>query len=299
MNQATRYVLGIYQLGVLIRDSLEYGVTKEKYDLKIYNTRKANIKHCVEDNSPFMHFISQQKEIGQEIKNNVLNFIDLVYGDESRVAHVENNELIVDPAFSTQVFDYIVGLHETISDIVKGYVNQSKTNNTYDEKLERLVEKDDLFYRCITSLVLTDAIHRFYLEFNREMQQSKGQTTPQATFVNNELNKVVGYFNFVQEHSKINDPEFVKEHPVMAEEKYSKNVEASKRVLSLMGGKEKLIEGENLRDVIMHAHEEWAKLCQVKEYDWRAIYVDIWQELTDFEKSLKQAVPTDNGNKAN
>ena len=277
MNQATRYVLGIYQLGVLIRDSFEYGIPKENYDVNAYNTKKTNIKHCVEEKSPFMHFLSQQEKIGDEIRNNVENFIDLVYGDEARVAHIDEGKLIVDPAFGTQVFDYIVGLHETISDIVKGYVEQSKTNNTYYDKLEELVKKDDMFFRCIASLVLTDSMHRLFVDFNRTMQEAKGEQNPQSSFVANELNKVIGFYNFVQQHSKLTD------------EKYSANVALTTRVLNLMSGKEKLEEGKNLREEIVHLHEEWTKLCQVAELDWRKTYVEIWQELTDFERSLQQA----------
>ncbi len=283
MNQATRYVLGIYQLGVLIRDSFEYGIPKKEYNLETYNQRKANIKHCVESNSPFMHFLSQQssvpegqeKSIGEEIRKNVTDFIDLVYGEEARAAHIEDNKLIVDPAFSTQVFDYIVGLHETISDITKGYVEQSKTNGTYYDKLEELVKKDDVFFRCISSLVLTDAIHRLFVEFNRTMNEAKGEQNPQSSFVANELNKVIGFYNFVQNHSKVED------------EKYKNNVELTKKIFSYISGAEKLEEGKNLRDEFQHLHEEWTKVSQVSELDWRKTYVEIWQELVDFERDLQ------------
>lgn len=276
MNQATRYVMGIYQLGVLIRDSLEYGIPKENYDLNVYETRKSNIKHTIEDNSPFMHFLSQQKEIGDEIKKNVLDFVDLVYGDDARVAHVEDGKLVVDPAFATQVFDYVVGLHETISDIVRGYLTQSKTNNTYEAEFEELVNKDEVFYRAISSLVLTDAMHRLFVEFNRTMQEAKGQSNPQSTFVSNELNKVIGFFNFVQSHSKIE-----------GNEKYTHCVEATRKILAYMGGQEKVEEGKNLRDEILALHEEWTKFCQVAELDWRKTYVEEWQDLTDFERNLQ------------
>ena len=281
MNQETRYVLGIYQLGVLIRDSYEYGIPKENYDLKVYEQRKAGIKHCVEANSPFMHFLSQQEKIGDEIKKNVTDFIELVYGDESRVAHVEDGKLIIDPAFSAQVFDYIVGLHETLNDIVKGYVAQSKEKHNLDEKLEVLMEKDNLFYRSISSLVLTDAIHRLFVEFNKTMNEAKGQQNPQSSFVASELNKVLGYYNFVQNHAQIEDA------------KYVANVESTKKVIQYISGQEKPEEGKNLRDIMVSLHEEWVKLCQVSELDWKKTYIEIWQELADFERSLQQA------NKAN
>ncbi len=282
MNQETRYVLGIYQLGVIIRDSFEYGIPKPNYDLNVYNQRKAGIKHCVEENSPFMHFLSQQEKIGEEIKKNVLDFIDLVYGDESRVAHVEDGKLVIDPAFSNQVFDYIVGLHETLNDIVKGYVEQSK-NNTHnlEDKLEVLLEKDNLFYRSISSLVLTDAIHRLFVEFNKTMNEAKGQQNPQSSFVASELNKVLGYYNFVQQHSDIKN------------EKYLNNVEATKKVISYISGQEKVEEGKNLRDIMVALHEDWVKICQVNELDWKTTYVEIWQELSEFERNLQ------NANKAN
>ena len=39
MNQTTRFVMGIYQVSLMIRDALEYIQNKETFDLNVYKQR--------------------------------------------------------------------------------------------------------------------------------------------------------------------------------------------------------------------------------------------------------------------
>ena len=45
MNQTTRFVMGIYQVSLMIRDALEYIQNKETFDLNVYKQRKQFIEH--------------------------------------------------------------------------------------------------------------------------------------------------------------------------------------------------------------------------------------------------------------
>ncbi len=276
MNQETRFLMGIYQVNVIIRDSLEYGIPKSNYSKEVYEQRKASILHGLEDNAPLIHFLKQQKEndVGKSIQNNINDFIDLIYGNDARVVHTEDNKLIVDTAFATQVFDYVVGLHETINDILHGFINYNKEHGTYEESFGELMGKDDIFYRSITYLVLTDSLARLFQEFNKTMNEAKGKENPQSSFVINEIRKVIGFLNFLDEHTHIEN------------EKYLKNKELSHEVIDLMSGSKKPEEGKTIPMYITDLHNEWSKLCQVTELDWKKTYVEIWQELSEFEEKI-------------
>lgn len=279
MNQETRYLMGIYQVAVIIRDTLEYGIPKDNYDKNIYLQRKQSLLHGLEPNSPLSHFLDQQKdnEIGDKIRKNLNDFVELVYSDDARVCHIDGEKLIVDSAFANQVFDYVVGLRETLNDIIRGFMNFNKQQGTHEEQVEQLITKDEVFYRSITLLVLTDAVRRLFEEFNRTMNENQGKENPQSTFVVNELRKVLSFIQFVREHSKVED------------EKFKKNVELSLEVIDLISGNKKPEEGRTIRSYIDNLHNKWTQYCQVAELDWKKDYVELWQELADFEQEMLNA----------
>ena len=285
MNQESRYLLGIYQVAVIIRDSLEYGIPKPTYDKNIYLQRRNSLLHGLEDNSPLSHFLRQQNgDIGEKIRKNLDDFVDLVYGNEARVCHIDGDTLVVDPAFSIQVFDYVVGIRETLNDIVDGFLNYNRANQNSEEATETLIAKDLVFYRSITLLVLSDALQRLFVDFNRTMNEAQGKENPQSSFVVSELRQVIGFINFVREHSKIEDA------------KFTNNVDLTLEVIDLMSGNKKPEEGKGIRDYVNNLHESWTKYCQVAELDWKKTYVEVWQDLADFERDLTSQQNANNNN---
>ena len=67
MNNATRFIMGIYQVSLMVRDTLEYVQGRPEHDINFYNQRKQIILHGLEDNSPLSHFLSQNGEVGEKI----------------------------------------------------------------------------------------------------------------------------------------------------------------------------------------------------------------------------------------
>lgn len=275
MNQTTRYVMDIYQVSVIIRDTLEYLIPKEKgYDVNVYNQRKEVIKTSLTENHPFSRFLSGNAEMGEKVRQNVTDFYDLVYGDESRAVFIENENVIVDNGYATQLLDYVVGLHETIYEICKGFIKNAQENNTYEESFGILIEKENAFYRCLSSLIITDQIHKLFVDFNKAMHESKGQTSPQSNFIANELKKSIGFFMFVEQHSNY-ETSFYKEA-----------VEKTKFVIDCMGGKQKIDEtGEGLKNAIFSLREMWQSNVQLTEGEWRANYQFVVRELINYDKA--------------
>lgn len=286
MNQTTRYVMDIYQVSVVIRDTLEYLIPKKDgYNTDIYKQRKEIIRISLLENHPFARFLANNKEMGEKVKQNMTDFYEMVYGDESRAVFLENDKVIVDSGYYTQLLDYIVGLHETIYEICLGFIKNAKENNTYEEALDVLVQKENAFYRCVASLVITDQIHRLFVEFNKAMHESKGENTPQSSFIGNELKKNVGFFGFVEQHAHYED------------DIYKLAVTKTKFVVDCMGGKEKIDDtGEGLRKEILNLHELWTKTVVLSENEWRATYQSVVQDLIAYDKEMQEkrnSTPTD------
>lgn len=282
MNQTTRYVMDIYQVSVIVRDSLEYLIPKKDgYNANVYKQRREVIRLSLTENHPFARFLANNGEMGEKVKQNITDFYDLVYGDESRAVFLENDNVVVDSGYSTQLLDYVVGLHETIYEMCLGFINSSKENNTYEESFENLVNKENAFYRCLSSMIITDQIHKLFVDFNKAMHESKGEQTPQSNFIANELRKTIGFFMFVEQHAKYED------------EFYKVAVEKSKFVIDCMGGKQKIDDtGEGLRKAIIDLHEMWNRILMLTEAEWRPVYQSVVQELLNYDKERQAAATT-------
>ena len=256
MNETSKFAIELYHVALVLRESAEYAVHKNEYALNIYRRNKDMITRLTSENAPFDNLLKQNGENGEKIRRNIADFIELVYADDARAVRVEDEKVIVDPAFSTQIFDYVVGLHETIHDILRDFEKQSRQSGTFEDFVGVLFEKDDLYYRSVLSLLLTDEIHRLFLEFNKTMKEANGKENPQSSFVLGEINRIIGFYNFVQNHSQI------------TEEKYKTAQTNTTHVLAVMAGKEQPKEGKDIRKEIIELNAEWKMLVNITGMDW-------------------------------
>lgn len=256
MNQASKYAIELYHVSLVIRESVEYAIRKDNYDVSVYNRNKDMITKLTSENTPFDNLLKQNGENGNKIRENVSSFIDLLYSDDARAVRVEDNKVIVDYAFSTQIFDYVVGLHEVLNDILNGFTKKAKEEGNLEDFIENLFIEDNLYYRSLLSLHLTNEIHNLFLEFNKTMKEANGKENPQSSFVLQELNKVIGYYNFVQNHSTIKD------------EKYLNAQKDTTHVLEIMSGKATPNEGKDTRREIIELREEWTMITRSSGIFW-------------------------------
>ena len=126
-------------------------------------------------------------------------------------------------------------------------------------------------------MVITDQIHRLFVEFNKAMHESKGQATPQSNFIGNDLKRNIGFFKFVEEHANYEDSI------------YKLAVEKTKFVVDCMGGKEKIDEtGEGLRKEILNLHELWMKTVLLSEAEWKNVYQSTITDLIENDKQMME-----------
>lgn len=277
MNDATRFIMGIYQVQLMVRDTLEYVQGRPDHDVNFLNQRKNIIKHGMEENSPLSHFLNQNGEVGEKIRTNLNDFIDFAYGDESTYLTVENGKLIVDHAQDLKALDYIVGLRETLMDIIKKFIERTKQEGTGEANLENMVTLDDAFYRVLSSLIIFDLTHKEFVEFNKAMHENEGKPSPQSNFVLNDMKKLVGYLKFVHEHANKEDTVY--------EDIYQKNF----TVLNYMEGSKPLPNNNGLKGEIDQLHADYVKLLAEREIPWRTSYSAVWNELVGYEQGIRKA----------
>ena len=64
MNQTSYFVFGIYQLNLLLRDSMEYMVPNRQFSVEMYDKRKEGFTALTAENSPFGRFFSYESRKG-------------------------------------------------------------------------------------------------------------------------------------------------------------------------------------------------------------------------------------------
>lgn len=269
--------MGIYQVSLMVRDTLEYVQGRPSHDVNFYNQRKQIIAHGMEENSPLSHFLSQNGEVGEKIRSNLNDFIEFAYSDESTYLTIENGNLIVDHAQDLKALDYIVGLRETLMDIVKKFAENSKQAGNLEVSLENLIALDEAFYRVLSSLIIFDLTHKEFVEFNKAMHDNGGKPSPQSNFVINDMKKLVGYTKFVHEHANKEDTVY--------EEAYQQNFTC----LNYMEGSKPLPNNNGMKGEIDAVHNKYVQILSQRELPWRTAYNGLWNELVGYEQGLRQA----------
>ena len=282
MNDATRFIMGIYQVSLMVRDTLEYVQGRPEHDVNFYNQRKQIIAHGLEENSPLSHFLSQNGEVGEKIRSNLNDFVDFAYSENSTYLTIENGKLIVDHAQDLKALDYIIGLRETLIDIIKKFIERTKTENTAEPGLENMIKLDDQFYRILSSLIIFDLTHKEFVEFNKAMHENNGKPSPQSNFVINDMKKLVGFTKFVHEHADKEDTVY--------EEVYQQNFTC----LNYMEGSKPLPNNNGMKGEIDAVHNRYVQVLSERELPWRTAYSAIWNELVGYEQALRQTRANEN-----
>lgn len=277
MNQTSHFIFGIYHFNLMIRDTLEYTLERKEYNIQAYEQRRKNMLAMLDNPSPLRQFLDQNKETGEKIDAQLREFIEDIYGEKSTIVHRSGDELRVDKAQHIAVYNYIVGLHETLSDITRGYINFAKKQNMAEDSFIALVDDDERLYRCIAYMAIFDDVEKTFIEFNQAMHETKGQPSPQSNFIVNDLKRYIGFIKFVQAHNTIQD------------EKLKKMMDDTEMMFSYMEGKEKLPEDKKFPQLFQENKNYIRSLVAEYEQKWKVRFESVYRALVEFERSRMNA----------
>lgn len=240
-----RFVFGMLEVAMVVRDTMEYFVPTtngQGYDVNKYHARQEIVRQMTNENSPFYHFCRQnglgsakdQKtgvetpNRGQKLLDNVHDLIALVYGEDARFIRVVDGKIVVDPSYYVPVLESIIGVRETLNDVLGVVVNSMKKAdpNALDPKFEELIAVEQRYCRAIELRVTSMQLNSTFLRFNKAVQKYvqtlqsstsvnpltdpnfKPTDDPEVAFDNNEMGKLFGFMNFIINHSHETDAEF-------------------------------------------------------------------------------------------
>ena len=135
LNSTNQYIFNIYHYLLNLRDTMEYSIDRE-HSKELYDQRLSVLTKGIEEGSALGNFLNNNKEQGDKIREKLQEFINDIYGKDSTVIKVtEDGKVRVDHTQHVKLFDEVVGLQESVRDILYGYMNFARSKNETDEDM--------------------------------------------------------------------------------------------------------------------------------------------------------------------
>ena len=267
MNNFSLYTFRLYHYLLTVRDTLEYSIKRE-HKLEVYESRKKILTDNLNEGTPFGDFLKNNGETGEKIKEKISTFIDDLYSENSTILMPSGETVRVDVAQIVTLYDMTVGITETLRDIVFQYINYGLKNQDVDQTLVQLVSEDERMYRIILSMLVMRSFQESFAEFQKVMNESKGQPTPQSNFiVQNELAKYAELLRMIRQHNH-----FIDNETLDALDKCIQVVEMSE-------GRRERRDNKNFPDLFKEALDGVNALLQKTGPKWQELFNKALQEM--------------------
>lgn len=280
LNNTNQYIFNIYHYLLNLRDTVEYTIDRE-HDRNIYDQRLNVLTKGLESGSALGNFLDNNKEQGDKIKEKMKEFLDDVYGQDSTILKLtEDGKLRVDHTQHLKIFDQVIGLQESVRDILYGYMNYARSKNESDEDMVRLVTLDERMTRTIFAMLLMRDFEKSFGEFQKVMAESNGQPTPQSNFiVQNEISKMASLLRFSRAHAHCTDNETLD------------LLDDVNEVIEMTEGRRDRRNNKSFQDIFNDINRRLNEYVAKLEPEWKKAYEDLFKQMVELNnnKTTEQA----------
>ena len=284
MNNYTAAIGSFIRYDMIVFNTLEYTMKKDKYDVEAYKARKEIIRNELEQNTPLHACLTNSGEAGEKLTAKINELLDIVYGDESTILKLsqDGSELHVDYSQCVTVFEQVLPIHEELRKIIEAHMNGSKKEEKMDEPTyEDLIVKNEFFYRGMVNMLLLDQFDHLFAEYNKARNEAKGAITPQSNFIQNDISRVVNLFHFTRNNA------------VARSADYYEVIDPLFALIEMTGGRRDLPEGKNFGDVFTNVKQITREHANKWELAWKPAYdafnKHFQEEVTKMQQNNKQA----------
>ena len=281
MNNFSLYTFRIYHYLLTVRDTLEYTIKRE-HKVEVYENRKKILIDNLNEGTPFGDFLKNNGETGDKIKEKLQSFINELYSENSTILVPSGDIVRVDVGQLVTLYDMVVGLTETLRDIVFQYVNHGLTSQDENQKIDQmvvaLVSLDENMYRVVLSMLVMRTFEESFGEFQKVMGESQGKPTPQSNFiVQNELAKLAGYLRFSRQHVRCTDNETLD------------LLDDTLKVLEMTEGRRQRPDNKGFKEIFDDLNKRLNETAAKFENMWKAQYQKVVEEVTKGQKPAEPA----------
>ena len=284
MNNYTAAIGSFIRYDMIVFNTLEYAMKKEKYDVQAYKARKEIIKNELEQNTPLHACLANSGEAGENLTKRINELLNDVYGEDSTILKLsqDGSELRVDYSQALTIFEKVLPIHEEMRKIIEAHMNGSKKEEKMDEpSYEDLIVKNEYFYRGMVNMLLLDQFDHLFAEYNKARNEAKGAITPQSNFIQNDITRVVNLFHFVRNNAVARSAE------------YYEVIDPLFALIEMTGGRRDLPAGKNFGDVFTNVKQLTREHANKWELAWKPVYDEFnkhfQEEVTKMQQGNRQA----------
>lgn len=280
MNQISEVVATLIHYKVVVRDTMEYCLPKDQYDVNLFKEKKRSILVELEQPTPLKNIIDHSQESGPKLEKLIRDFYDEVYGDNSTILKLADDGLRVDHAQHLAIYKGALPIHENVEAMIIGILNDGHKQGLDVTTVEQCDKAEEKLFRGVSYMTLVNDLAKLFGDYNQARQEAKGEETAASRFIGNDIQTVIGYLAGLRQNSHITD------------NVYMSMQDSVFQLVDMMTGHRDLPAGKNFGDVIKATQAAIADYVKVVEPEFRAIYVPVVNELVaDAQKNGNKIVP--------
>ncbi len=278
LNGTNQYIFNIYHYLLNLRDTMEYAIERE-HSVQLYEQRKGVLTKGIEHGSALGNFFENNKEQGDKIKEKINEFLNDVYGNDSLILKVtEDGKLRVDHTQHIKIFDQVIGLQESVRDIVYGYLNFARSKNETEPEMIKLITLDERMTRLVIAMLVMRDFEKSFGEFQKVMGESKGQPTPQSNFiVQNEISKMASLLRFSRAHAHCTDNDTLD------------LLDDVNKVIEMTEGRRDRRDNKSFQEIFNDINHRLNDKVAAIEPMWKECYEGLFKQMVEIAKNKENA----------
>ena len=277
LNATNQYIFNIYHYLLNLRDTMEYTIERE-HTKALYEQRLGVLTKGIEAGSALGNFLENNKEQGDKIREKLNEFIGDMYSPDSTIIKLtEDGQVRVDHTQHVKLFDEVVGLQESIRDILYGYMNFARSKNESDEEMVKLVALDEKMTRTIIAMLIMRDFQKSFGEFQKVMAESQGQPTPQSNFiVQNEISKMANMMRFSRGRAHCTDNETLD------------LLDDVNKVIEMTEGRRDRRDNKPFNEIFNDINRRLSEHVAQLEPQWKEVYESLFKQMVELSKNQTQ-----------
>ena len=280
MNNYTAAIASFVRFDVVVFNTLEYAMKKDKYEVEAYKARKEIIHNELVQNTPLKNCLANSGEAGTKLTEKIENVLKEIYSDESIIVKLsqDESELRVDYSQAIKIFELVMPIHEEMRKIISAHVAAAQKADKFDEPAYiGILEQEEYFYRGLVNMLMLEELDHQFAEYNKARQEAKGQITPQSNFIQNDINRLVYLFRLSRDNATLRSAD------------YYEFIDPLFALIEMTGGRRDLPEGKNFGQVFIDVKQIAREKTSKWENKWKLTYETFMQHFQEEVTKLQRS----------
>mgnify|MGYP004444259249 FL=1 len=282
MNQISQVMTTLLHYKVVVRDTLEYALPKDSYELNLYNEKKRSVLVELDENTPLRSILNNSGDNGKNLEKTIRDWYEEVYGEGSSITSVGKDGVRVDHAQHIAIYRGVVPIHENIEAMMTGINNDAKSKGIDVAAVYAADLAEEKLYRAVSYLTMVNDLVKLFNDYNQARREANGEETPASRFIGNDLGQVFGLVMQVRNNNtRITDASYMKVQDAVV------------ALVEHMTGRRDLPQGKNFGQVMSETQQIIGDYVKLVEPEFRSLYLPLVNELIQQAKEQGNQITPD------